>query len=470
MSTDFNVSDKLYLEPLTHESVLEIMEKENTQQVLLQLGGQTPLNMAGDLIAGGAEIVGTSLASIERMEDRGLFSELINRLNLKQPDNRMADTKRKVVEDAVEIGFPVLLRPSFVLGGRSMFIAYTKDELFEFLERGFAVSKESPVLVDKFLEDAFEYDVDALSDGENVYIAGIMQHIEAAGVHSGDSACVFPAFKSSGPILQEMRDATVKIAKAIGVSGFLNIQYAVKQNELHVLEVNPRASRTIPFISKASGVNLVDRAVRVWEGESLKDQGLTENGFGEGSCKCGWAVKEAIFSFDRFPEEDPLLGPEMKSTGEAIGIGDAFGEAFAKAQFSVGSSLPAEGRVFVSVHEMDRITILPVVRALADLGFQVAATRGTAAFLFKNGIFSEVILKIQEGRPNIIDHIRQGRIDLIINTPLGRFSRKGDHDLRIEAVRRKIPYTTTTSAAEAALEGIKHLRSRIIRVKTIPSW
>ncbi len=470
VSTDFNVSDKLYIEPLTPESVLDIMEKEKIKHVLLQLGGQTPLNMAGSLIAGGAEIVGTSLGSIERMEDRGLFSELVSRLNLKQPDNRMADTKQKVVDDAVEIGFPVLLRPSFVLGGRSMFIAYSKEELFEFLERGFAVSDKSPVLVDKFLEDAFEYDVDALCDGKNVYIAGIMQHIEAAGVHSGDSACVFPAFKGNEPVLREMRDATVKIALSIGVSGFLNIQYAVKQNELYVLEVNPRASRTVPFISKASGINLVERAVRIWEGESLEEQGLTENGFGEGSCRCGWAVKEAIFSFDRFPEEDPLLGPEMKSTGEAIGMGDSFGEAFAKAQFSVGGSLPTEGRVFVSVHEMDRQTILPVVKALAALGFQIAATRGTAAYLFKNGIFSEVILKIQEGRPNIIDHIRQGRIDLVINTPLGRFSQKGDHDLRIEAVRRKIPYTTTTSAAEAAVEGIKHLRSRDVRVKTIPNW
>ena len=470
VSTDFNVSDKLYIEPLTHEAVLEIMKKEQIGQVLLQLGGQTPLNMAGDLIAGGAEIVGTPLRSIERMEDRGLFSELVNRLNLKQPDNRMAESKQQVVEYAGEIGFPVLLRPSFVLGGRSMFIAYSKEELFEFLERGFTVSAESPVLVDKFLEDAFEYDVDALCDGENVYLAGIMQHIEAAGVHSGDSACVFPAFKSSEQVQQEMRDATVKIARAIGVSGFLNIQYAVKQDELHVLEVNPRASRTIPFISKASGTNLVECAVRMWEGESLEAQGLTRDGYGEGSCKCGWAVKEAVFSFDRFPEEDPLLGPEMKSTGEAIGTGETFGEAFAKAQYSVGSSLPAEGRVFVSVHEMDRHTILPVVRDLVDLGFAVAATRGTAAFLFKNGIFSEVVLKIQEGRPNIIDHIRRGRIDLVINTPLGRFSRKGDHDLRIEAVRRKIPYTTTTSAAAAAVEGIRYLRSRQVRVKPIPGW
>lgn len=470
VSTDFNVSDKLYLEPLDTESVLEIIDKEDSRDVLVQLGGQTPLNMAGELLAGGARIIGTSLASIERMEDRGLFSELMSKLNLKQPENRMAGTKQKVLDYAVEIGFPVLLRPSYVLGGRSMFIAYSKEELYEFFERGFDVSPERPVLVDKFLEDAFEYDVDAVSDGENVYIAGIMQHIEAAGIHSGDSACVFPAFKSTERVLKEMREATVHIAKEIGVRGFVNIQYAVKQDILYVLEVNPRASRTVPFISKASGVNLVERAVRMWEGESLEEQGLTMGGYGEGTCKCGWAVKEAIFSFDRFPSEDPLLGPEMKSTGEAIGTGNSFGEAFLKAQFSVGSSLPVAGKVFVSVHEMDRHTILPVISALKELGFSIAATKGTASFLFKNGIFTEVILKIQEGRPNIIDHIRRGQIDLIINTPLGRFSQKGDEELRIEAVRRKIPYTTTTSAAEAAVEGIKYLRSEQVSVQSIPDW
>lgn len=470
VSTDFNVSDKLYIEPLTSESVLEIMEKEKKRKVLVQLGGQTPLNMAGELIAGGAEIIGTSLGSIERMEDRGLFSELISKLQLQQPDNRMAGTKQQVLIDAVEIGFPVLLRPSFVLGGRSMFIAYSKEELFEFLERGIIITPERPVLVDKFLEDAFEYDVDALCDGKNVYIAGIMQHIEAAGIHSGDSACVFPAFKSSDAILDEMRKSTARIAREIGVSGFLNIQFAAKRDELYILEVNPRASRTVPFISKASGVNLVERAVRMWEGESLEEQGLTKDGYGEGSCRCGWAVKEAVFSFDRFPAEDPLLGPEMKSTGEAIGTGETFGEAFLKAQISVGGRLPAEGRVFVSVHEMDRQTILPVVRSLAELGFSISATRGTAAFLFKHGIFAEVVLKIQEGHPNIIDHMKLGRVDLIINTPLGRFSQKGDHDLRIEAVRRSIPYTTTTSAAEAAVEGIKYLRSGEVRIQTIPRW
>ena len=470
VSTDFNVSDRLYMEPLTPEHVSEVMAKEKIDRVLVQLGGQTPLNMAGDLIARGANIIGTSIRSIEGAEDRGLFAELIHRLELQQPKNRMAKDRMEVIRFAEEIGFPVLLRPSFVLGGRSMFIAFTNEELYEFLERGIALSPERPVLVDQFLEDAFEYDLDALCDGSNVYIAGIMQHIEAAGVHSGDSACVFPPFKSKEYILREMKDATVRIALEIGVRGFINIQFAEKNGILYLLEVNPRASRTVPFLSKASGINLVEAAVKAWEGEDLEAQGLTRNGFGEGACNTDWAVKEAVFSFERFPKEDPLLGPEMKSTGEVIGVGRSFGEAFVKAQASTGSRLPVSGKVFVSVHEMDRQTILPVVRELEGLGFEIAATRGTAEFLFKNGIFTEVIQKIQEGRPNIIDHLRREKIDLIINTPLGRFSQKGDHDLRIEAVRRKVPYTTTTSAAWAAVEGIKYIRSEKAKVRKIPPW
>jgi carbamoyl-phosphate synthase large subunit len=470
VSTDFNVSDRLYMEPLTPEDVLEIMHKEGINRVLVQLGGQTPLNMADALIREGAEIVGTSLESIDRAEDRGAFSEMITNLGLRQPENRMAATTDQVAAFAREIGFPVLLRPSFVLGGRSMFIAYTMEELHEFLNRGFPISSDRPVLVDRFLEDAFEYDLDALCDGENVYIAGVMQHIEAAGVHSGDSACVFPPFKSDPEILAEMKEATRKIALELDVKGFINIQYAVKDGVLYILEVNPRASRTVPFLSKASGVNLVEAAVGIWEGKNLEEQGLTQGGLGEGICRTLWAVKEAVFSFGRFPQEDPLLGPEMKSTGEVIGVGETFGEAFAKAQASVGATLPTEGRVFVSVHDQDRVTILPIVRELERLGFAVAATRGTAEFLFKNGIFAEVVLKIHEGRPNLIDHIHQRRIDLIINTPLGRYSQKGDHDLRIEAVRWKIPYTTTTSAAWAAVQGITYLKSGETRVQQVPEW
>jgi carbamoyl-phosphate synthase large subunit len=330
------------------------------------------------------------------------------------------------------------------------------------------MSAARPVLVDQFLEDAYEYDVDAVSDGKNVYIGGIMQHIEAAGVHSGDSACVFPPFEANPEVEKEMIDATVKIARDIGVQGFLNIQFAVKDNVLYILEVNPRASRTVPFLAKASGVNLIDAVVRSWMGEDLASQGLVgEDGVGVGHCTAGWAVKEAVFSFDRFADLDPLLGPEMKSTGEGIGIGDTFGEAYSKAQFSVSSSLPTAGGVFVSVHDSDKEKTLPVVKELVSMGFTLSATRGTAEFLQKHGIESEVILKVQDGHPNVIDHLRSGKVDLLINTPKGRFSQSDDAQIRVEAVRHKVPYTTTTAAAKAALAGIKYLKTGEYQVRPI---
>jgi len=463
VSTDYNVSDRLYIEPLVLESVKDVIRKEKVKKVIVQLGGQTALNMTEALEKWGATIVGTPVASINAAEDRKLFAELVRKLDLRQPDNRTAISSAEVLKFSKEIGYPVLLRPSFVLGGRSMFIAFEEPELAEYLEKRIRVSGDNPVLVDKFLEDAFEYDLDAISDGKNVYIAGIMQHIEAAGIHSGDSACVFPPFKSNPKILEEMVESTTRIAIELQVSGFLNIQFAVKDNILYILEVNPRASRTVPFLSKASGVNLIDTAVRIWEGEDLKKQGL----LGVGKCQTGWAVKEAVFSFDRFRDLDPILGPEMKSTGEVIGTGGSFGEAFAKAQASSGTILPKSGRVFVSVHDMDKDSVLPIVKELQELGFTIAATRGTAEFFFENGIFPEVILKVHEGRPNIIDHMKSGRIALLINTPLGRYSQKGDQEIRIEAVRRKIPYTTTISAAQAAVEGIRYLKKEEVEVRAL---
>lgn len=474
VSTDFNVSDRLYLEPLTAEDVKAVMRKERVRDVVVQLGGQTPLNMARELEAAGALIVGTPVGSIEDAEDRGRFSALIKRLGLNQPDNRMAGTIEDVKRYAEEIGYPVLLRPSFVLGGRSMVIAFSEDELEGFLKRGIVISPDRPVLVDEFLEDAFEYDLDALCDGTNVYVAGIMQHIEAAGVHSGDSACVFPPFRSEPAVLREMTEACAKIARDIGVVGFLNIQFALRAGTLYVLEVNPRASRTVPFLSKASGVDLVDAVVKSWRGISLAEQGLINDGetglvgVGVGKCITGWAVKEAMFSFDRFRNVDPLLGPEMRSTGEAIGIGETFGEAFAKAQSAVGAPLPTSGRAFVSVNDYDKETILPIIRDLEGLGFQIVATRGTADYLFRNGLFPEVILKIHEGHPNIIDHMNAGRISLVINTPKGRYTQRDDDYLRIETVRRKIAYTTTTSAARAAVEGVRYLLKREVHARLLP--
>ena len=476
VSTDFNVSDRLYIEPLVTEDVKNIIRKEGVKDVVVQLGGQTPLNMAEELYKWGVNIVGTSVESINTAEDRGLFAELMKKLGLRQPENRTASSFDRIVKCAEEIGYPVLLRPSFVLGGRSMYIAYTKEELEHFIKQGIEISKEKPVLVDQFLEDAFEYDIDALCDGNNVYIAGIMQHIEAAGIHSGDSACVFPAYKSTPEIIREMTEATVKIAREIRVKGFLNIQFAVKDNTLYVLEVNPRGSRTVPFLSKASGINLIQSAVRIWRGKDLKEQGLAtdkadfigeECFIGVGMPQTGWAVKEAVFSFDRFAGFDPILGPEMKSTGEVIGTGDTFGEAFAKAEIAAGTKMPVEGKIFVSVHKNDRKTILPIVKELHSMGFQIAATRGTANFLFENGIFAEVILKIHEGHPNVIDHMRSKKFALLINTPLGRFAEKGDTEIRIEAVRRKLPYTTTTSAATAATEAIRYLKKKEVLVRPL---
>ncbi len=469
VSTDFNISDRLYMEPLTAESVKQIMKKEDVNRVVVQLGGQTPLNMVEELEKAGAEIIGTAVENINKAEDRKLFSDAMNKLGLTQPKNKSAVNPDEVAAFSKDIGFPVLLRPSFVLGGRSMFIAYSEKELEVFLSKGIPISKERPVLVDQFLEDAFEYDLDAISDGQNVYVGGIMQHIEAAGVHSGDSACVFPPYKSTPAILEEMVNAAASIAREFQVKGFLNIQFAVKDDVLYILEVNPRGSRTVPFLSKASGVNLIEAVVSIWNGKDLKEQGLVDDsGIGQGSCQTGWAVKEAVFSFDRFAGLDPILGPEMKSTGEAIGIGKTYGEAFAKVQAAVGSYLPTKGRVFVSVNDKDKDTVLPIIKDLSDMGFDIAATRGTADFLYKHDIFAEVILKLHEGHPNVVDHMRSGRINLLINTPLGRFSQIQDEDIRTEAVRRKVPYTTTTSAAQAAVVGIRYLKDEKIQVEPLP--
>ncbi|THB64854.1 MAG: carbamoyl-phosphate synthase large subunit [Spirochaetaceae bacterium] len=473
VSTDFNVSDRLYIEPLTAEDVISIIRKENVTDVVVQLGGQTPLNMAEALQAAGAKVVGTSVDAIQGVEDRGLFSSLVNRLGLAQPINRMAGTIEEVYRYAEDIGYPVLLRPSFVLGGRSMVIAYSREELEGFLAQGVEIHPDRPVLVDQFLEDAFEYDIDAVCDGKNVYIGGIMQHIEAAGVHSGDSACVFPPYKSSADILEKMRLATAEIARDLNVQGFLNIQFAVQNEILYILEVNPRASRTVPFISKASGVDLVDAAVKIWTGVDLAEQGLVPAGTPDacavGKCVVGWAVKEAMFSFDRFRDQDPLLGPEMKSTGEVIGIGADFGEAFAKATQATGTQLPTSGTVFVSVHDDDKPAVLEIVKSFQEMGFHICATRGTADYLFQNGVFSEVILKVHEGHPNIVDHMRGDRVQLLINTPRGRYTQTDDAYLRIESLRRKIPYTTTTSAARAALEGIRYLSKGEVTARPLPS-
>ena len=470
VSTDFNVSDRLYMEPLVFEDVKEILNTESVRDIIVQLGGQTPLNMARQLHEWGARIVGTSIENIEHAEDRKFFSEFLRKIGLRQPENRSATHLDQVEKCAEEIAYPVLLRPSYVLGGRSMVIAFNKEEVKGFLKQDINVSPEKPILVDKFLEDAFEYDVDAICDGECVYIAGIMQHIESAGIHSGDSGCIFPPYKTSPEMEKEIIDATVRIALGIEINGFLNIQFAVKDHVLFVLEVNPRASRTVPFISKASGINLVESAVRIWEGQNLREQGLVaeDSIYGIGTCQTGWAVKEAMFSFDRFHNIDPLLGPEMKSTGEVIGLGSSFGEAFAKATLATGTRISVKGCAFVSVHDADKEASIAIVRDLVELGFQILASRGTAEYLFKAGILSAVVLKHYEGHPNAIDYLEAGKIDLIINTPLGRFTQAEDTVFRIMTMRYKVPYTTTISAAQAMVEAIRYLKKGKVSIQSLP--
>jgi carbamoyl-phosphate synthase large subunit len=350
-----------------------------------------------------------------------------------------------------------------------MEIVYDKNELDTYLQTEVVIGKDDPVLVDHFLEDAYEYDLDAVCDGTSLYIGGILQHIEAAGIHSGDSAAVFPPYASTPEILEQMRNAAQDIALKLQIIGFMNIQFAVQNGQLYVIEVNPRASRTVPFISKMSQVDLVETAVRIWEGEDLVSQGLVDHpgGIGEGVCRYGWAVKEAVFSFNRFIGLDPQLGPEMRSTGEVIGIGSSFGEAFAKSQIAAGNQLPTTGRVCISVNKRDRKTVIPLALKLQDLGFSLAATRGTARDLFDAGIVCETMLKTDEGHPNILDHMQHQRIDLLINTPMGKRAQRGEENLRSAALHASIPYTTTLSAAAAAIEGIRYLLGGQITVQAI---
>jgi len=471
VSTDFNISDRLYIEPLTSEVAKDIMRLEHTQNIVVQLGGQTPLNMADALQESGAKIVGTALDGLDESGDRERFSSLVKRLGLRNPNNRTAHNKDEIVNKALEVGFPVLLRPSFVLGGRGMFIVDDEAGLEDFISNsGVDISSKAPVLIDQFLEDAFEYDLDAVSDGKSLYIGGILQHIEAAGIHSGDSAAVFPPYKSRPGILSQMKEWALKLAQALHVQGLMNIQFAAKEDTLYIIEVNPRGSRTVPFISKSSGVNLVEAAVRVWEGQDLVSQGLVahEGTIGEGHCITGWAIKEAVFSFDRFSNVDPVLGPEMRSTGESIGMGRTFGEAYAKSQASAGNRLPTSGNVVISVCKKDRMTIVPIARQLTRLGFKLFATRGTARDLFDQGILCNVVLKVQEGHPNIVDSMRAHKVDLVINTPMGYHARRSDDDIRTEAMRLKIPYTTTTSAAAAAVEAIAYEQDGQFTVRELP--
>jgi len=461
VSTDFDVSDKLYFEPLTLEDVLEILHLEQPLGVIVQLGGQTPLNLAHGIEEFGAPILGTSVDAIDRAEDRDRFDEVCRKIGARTPDNGMATSIDEAIAVAADIGFPVLVRPSYVLGGRAMRIVYDEESLRQYFDEAVKASPDHPVLIDRFLEDAFEADVDALCDGTDVVIGGIMQHIEDAGVHSGDSACVLPPYMLSAEALEVIRDLTRKFALELGVVGLMNVQYAIRDDQVYVLEVNPRASRTIPFVSKATGVPLARLAARVMAGEKIADLNIPEE-----PPVPGVAVKEAAFPFNRF-DVDVVLGPEMRSTGEVMGFDDSFGMAFAKAQLSAGNPLPESGMVIVTVNERDRDTVTPMLRRLRDLGFTLMATRGTQVDLARLGVPAEMVYKVGEGRPNIVDHIVTGDIALLINTPFGKKSQYDDYAMRRAAITYGVPYLTTMSATSAACDALIALKSRVREVRSI---
>jgi carbamoyl-phosphate synthase large subunit len=465
VSTDYDTSDRLYFEPLTLEDVLNIVDVEKPDGVLVQFGGQTPLKLARALEATGVPIWGTSPDSIDLAEDRGRFGALLEDLGIPQPENGTAFSLEEARTVAAEIGYPVLVRPSYVLGGRAMAIVHGEHELEMYIREAVEVTPDAPVLIDRFLEDAFEMDVDAVSDGTDVVVGGIMEQIELAGVHSGDSACVIPTYMVAPEHLETMRRYTVQLAKALNVCGLMNVQYAMRDGVVYVLEVNPRASRTIPFVSKATGVALARIAAQVMAGRTLRELGLVEE-----PAVDGYWVKEVALPFIKFQGVDTILGPEMKSTGESMGVADSFGWAFAKAQMGVGGALPLEGTVFLSVNDNDKPTLLPIARQLAELGFRLFGTSGTAAYLSAQGLPTRTVFKVNEGRPNAADYIVNGEIDLVINTPLGRASFFDEEALRRTAVAYGVPYTTTLSAASAAVEAIQAMRSEQVSVSSLQEW
>ncbi|MEJ2548079.1 MAG: carbamoyl-phosphate synthase large subunit, partial [Gemmatimonadota bacterium] len=455
-------SDKLYFEPLTLEDVLEIVEHERPEGVVVQMGGQTPLRLARQLRDLGVPILGTSVEAIDDAEDRRKFEALTERLGIATPEAGTATSLGEALGIAHRIGYPVLVRPSYVLGGRAMEIVYDEETLREYFTRAAQASPEHPVLIDRFLEDAFEADVDAVCDGDRVLIGGVMQHIEEAGIHSGDSACVLPPYLLRDDHIAEMRHHTRSFAEEMGVVGLMNVQYAVHDGRVYVIEVNPRASRTVPFVSKATGVPLARVAARVLLGEKLNDMDLPDD-----LPLLNVAVKEAVFPFNKFPDADPLLGPEMRSTGEVMGFADSFGLAFAKAQIAADGSLPLSGTVVVTVHDRDKPAVTPIIRRMHELGFEIAATAGTAEYLRRRGVPCETVFKVHEGRPHILDRLLSGEIQLLVNTPLGKDAQIDDYMIRQAAISRGVPYTTTLSAASAAADAIIALRSRRLSVSSL---
>ena len=465
VSTDYDTSDRLYFEPLTLEEVLNIYDTEKPDGVIVQFGGQTPLTLALPLQRAGVPIIGTDPQNIDLAEDRKLFGRLLDDLGIPAPENRTATSAEEACEAARSLGYPVLVRPSYVLGGRAMVIAYDEDTVRRYMREAVVFSQDRPVLIDRFLEDAVEVDVDALGDGENVLIAGIMEHIEEAGVHSGDSSCVLPATSIQPAEMETIKDYTVKLARALNVIGLMNIQYAIKDGKVYVLEVNPRASRTVPYVSKATGVPLPKIAVGLMLGKKIGDFAGLTGGVTSGVLPVPqFFVKSPVFPFNKFPGVDPALGPEMRSTGEVMGVGENFGEAFAKAQLSAGTPLPDSGSVFISVNDRHKPDALKVARAFSDFGYQIFATRGTAAAINASGVKCRTLFKVNEGRPNAVDLLKGGQLQLVIYTATGAHSFSDERVIRRTAIQYRVPCITTMSGAKAAAEAVASRRRDPIRV------
>ncbi|MCH2385187.1 MAG: carbamoyl-phosphate synthase large subunit [Pedosphaera sp.] len=473
VSTDYDTSDKLFFEPLTLEDVLHIYHREKCWGAIAQFGGQTPLNLALDLQANGVNIIGTSPQNIERAEDREMFADMLHALDIPQPPNGLATNEAEALEASAKLSYPVLVRPSFVLGGRAMQIVYSDDELRRYMRTAVEASPERPVLVDKFLEDAIEVDVDCIADvglhddpaDATVVIGGMLEHVEFAGVHSGDATMVLPPHTLSAELMDTMRRYSDAMARELKVTGLMNVQYAIKDGIVYVLEVNPRASRTVPFVSKAIGRPLAKLAAKVMTGRTLKELGFTEE-----LTPDYWAVKESVFPFNRFHGQDILLSPEMKSTGEVMGLDTDLGIAYAKSQMASGSSLPLEGRVFISVSDAHKAEVADLAKRFADLGFKLSSTTGTAAVLAKAGLEVESVPKLAEGRPNTLDLLKNNEIQLVINTPSGQAPRADEIKIRTTAIYTNTPIMTTMGSAKAAAEGIAALKQNGYSVKPLQEY
>jgi carbamoyl-phosphate synthase large subunit len=454
VSTDYDTSDRLYFEPITLEDVLAIADKEKPKGVIVQYGGQTPLKLARELQAAGVPVIGTSPDAIDEAEDRERFQKLLTKLGLRQPANRTARTESEALSLAGEIGYPLVVRPSYVLGGRAMEIVHEPQDLERYMREAVKVSNDSPVLLDHFLNNATEVDVDCLADGEQVIIGGVMEHIEQAGVHSGDSACSLPPYSLSDETVEEIKRQTALMARALNVKGLMNVQFAIQDGDVYVLEVNPRASRTVPYVSKATGRQLAKIAARIMAGRTLAAQGVSSV-----PAPVHYCVKEAVFPFVKFPGVDTILGPEMKSTGEVMGVGETFGEAFVKSQIAAGVWLPESGRVFISVRDQDKSRAVEVARGLASMGYQLVATRGTAAVIEAAGLTVEIVNKVTEGRPNVVDMIKNGELAMVINTVEERRNAIADsRTIRTQSLANRVTFFTTIAGARAAVEGMQYLR------------